>query len=67
MPHQRKDARREQWMCKFEEALREACIAANVPFPAGSIDWSSPTYHYSIGTPAEIVAAAYVILHLQPK
>lgn len=54
-------------MCKFEEALREACTAAGVEFPAGRIDWSSPTYHYSIGTPAEIVAGAYVILHLQPK
>lgn len=67
MPRQRKDTRREQWMQTFEAALRTECERLDIPFPAGRIDWSSPTYHYGIGTPAETAALAYITLHLTPK
>jgi hypothetical protein len=67
MPRQHKDARRERWMCEFEEALREACAAAKIEFSAGRIDWASPTYHYGIGTPAQTAAGSYIVLHLTPE
>lgn len=63
-----KAAQRAQWMQAFESALRDECAHLQTPFPAGRIDWSSPTYHASIGTPPAAAAKSYIKTHLKaPK
>jgi hypothetical protein len=64
MKHQPKADIRAAWMRNFETALKLECARRGITFPAGRIDWNSPTYYFLNGESASRAALCYADAHL---